>query len=159
MIQEGTDGELRGEIHLNSLLNSAKNQVPLGDQACVRSKSLVPWLESWMEGGFKICTPGDWFHSGTQAIEYAEPRVSQTRIWDLPSAAALHAFEELAIGCFKGHPVLHKVVMVPSLMKPIWFRHFIHTLDCYFTVPAGWCDMVGPIICIKLSLLEFISFC
>jgi hypothetical protein len=86
-----------------------------------------------------ICRPEDWFHSGKQAMEFDEPPVSRTWVWDFPPAAALHAIEVLSVGRLKRHNVLRGVVIVPSIMKPMWFRRFVCSVDCYFTVPAG-CD-------------------
>jgi hypothetical protein len=105
MIQEGMDGGSRGEIHLDSLLNSSKYRVPLGDWVCDRSKSLVHWLTSWLGEEYKICEPEDWFHSGTQTMEFEEPQVSRTWVWDPPPFSsslccgrAVHRAPKMALG-------------------------------------------------------------
>jgi hypothetical protein len=139
MIEIGVDGLSRGETHLGALDFSFGDALPLHLSPLERSPSLGPWLSSWLDVGYQIATPSQWFYEAQQAGEYTLPEVSKTWVWSLPPAAALHVLEELSMGRLKRHNLLRGVVLVPGLMRPEWFRRFVRTVDVYFVIPAGAC--------------------
>jgi hypothetical protein len=138
MIQIGVDALSRGELHVGALGATETSAAPLHLSPVQRSPQIRTWVESWTEDNAKTATPEDWFHEAQQAGGanqfYQE---SQTWIWDLPPAAAIHALEELGNGRLKRHGVLRGVVLIPQLLQPEWSRRFTRVVDFYFVIPAG----------------------
>jgi hypothetical protein len=58
-------------------------------------------------------------------------------VWSLPPATVLDALEELGTGRLKRHDLLLGIVLVPTVMQPDWFKHFVKVTDLYFFVPTG----------------------
>jgi hypothetical protein len=138
MIQIGVDALSRGELHVGALGASCSSAAPLHLSPIQRSPLLKGWVQSWTCDGAKIATPESWFHEAQQAGDYTELyQKSQTWVWDLPPAAAIHALEELGNGRLKRHGVLRGIVLVPQLLQPEWLRRFTRIVDFYFVIPAG----------------------
>jgi hypothetical protein len=132
MIAQGTDGLSRGELQLGSLSNLETQVVPLHLDPVMRtSGGLAAWVYDWTgldPVSLPVATPKDWMY---------EAHMPGFWIWSLPPAAAIYALEELGFAKLKRGEDVGAVVLVPSLMKPYWFRRFVRTVDLYFTVPAG----------------------
>jgi hypothetical protein len=160
MIEIGIDALSRGELQAGALAKATMSHViPLHLHPLERSNGLSDWLHSWLSE-FTIASPDDWFYRAQEAGRFdSQPRI--TWIWTLQPAAALIALEELGNARLKRHDVLRGVVLVPSLLRPEWFRRFRRTVDFYFFVPAGsipaWpASMHEPLtIGIFLPLLRF----
>jgi hypothetical protein len=138
MIQIGVDALSRGELHVGALRATETSAAPLHLSPIQGSPPIRTWVESWTKDNAKIATPEDWVHEAQQAGGanqlYQE---SQTWVWDLPPAAAIHALEELGNGRLKRHGVLRGVVLIPQLLQPEWSRRFTRVVDFYFVIPAG----------------------
>jgi hypothetical protein len=132
MIMQGTDGLSRGELQLGSLLDQPSCLVPLHLDPLIRTDGcLLSWVYSWtgLSGdSLPVATPLDWMHEAHQPGFW---------IWSLPPAAAIYALEELAFARLKRGEDVGAIVLVPTLMKPEWFRRFARTVDVHFCVPAG----------------------
>jgi hypothetical protein len=136
MIQIGVDALSRGELHVGAL--GCSSAAPLHLSPIRRSPPLKNWVQAWTCDDAKITTPESWFHEAQQAGDYSEQyQKSQTWVWDLPPAAAIHALEELGNGRLKRHGVLRGIVLVPQLLQPEWFRRFTRIVDFFFVIPAG----------------------
>jgi hypothetical protein len=86
-----------------------------------RAPLLEAWLRTWLDSSVTMATPSDWFHDAQQwGAQYAEQPVSQTWIWDLPPAAAIHALEELGAARLKRHELLRGAILVPNLLQHEW---------------------------------------
>ena len=132
MIEEGTDGLSRGELHLGGLTNEILQIVPLHLDPLARSKALMPWLRSWFHNPgqpLRVAEPVDWPHEAHQP--------THTWVWNLPPAAAIYALEELSMARLKREDRLSAVVLVPFLLSPEWFRRFSRLVDVYFFVRPG----------------------
>jgi hypothetical protein len=132
MISQGTDGLSRGELQLGSLLDTSTQVVPLHLDPITRTKGgLSTWVWDWTGLDAKllpVATPIDWMH---------QAHLPGSWIWTLPPAAALYALEELALARLKRGESVGAIVLIPSLMKPEWFRRFVRTVDIYFAIPVG----------------------
>jgi hypothetical protein len=144
MIQQGTIGLLRGELHLGGLLGKMENVVPLHLDPMTRSAALGSWLESWLGEIPDVCTPKDWFYQGHKPGK---------KVWSLQPAAAIEALEELALARLKRMEEISSLVLVPALLWPEWSRHFVKTVNLY--IPAGspvWPAMMHEALIVGLSL-------
>jgi hypothetical protein len=132
MIAQGTDGLSRGELQLGALLDEGEQVVPLHLSPTERiGPGLLDWVHDWTQSDaseIPLARPLDWIHNAHKPGFW---------IWALPPAAALYALEELATARLKRMEEVGAIVLVPSLMKPDWFRRFCRTVDFYFTIPAG----------------------
>jgi hypothetical protein len=97
------------------------------------------WLSTWMGTDHRIADPKDWFYNAQQSRMPTDMdhQPTETWVWDLPPAAALHALEELGTARIKRHGVLRGVVIIPMLLQHEWFRRFSKTVDFYFIVTPG----------------------
>jgi hypothetical protein len=162
MIELGIDALSRGELHLGALMGAtAARVIPLHLHPLERSEDLKHWLSSWLPS-YKVASPDDWFYNAHGGGHYDIPSEPlDLWVWTLPPAAALIALEELGNARLKRHALLRGVVLVPSLLRPEWFRRFRRCVDFYFFVPAGsvpaWpSSMHEPLtVGIFLSLLRF----
>ena len=138
MIASGIDGLSRGEIHVSSLTRALQTLLPLNKKTAIqRSPSLHQWIARWIDAPFQVATPTQWFYEAQQSGKYEQGQQTETWVWDLPPAAALHALEELGTGRLKRHDVVRGVVIVPTLLTPEWGRRFLRIVDIHFTIPAG----------------------
>lgn len=129
MIQQGTDGLSRGELHIGNFLDPTGQVVPLHLGAMERSPSLLEWVRHWTgldEKKLRVAEPVDW--------PYAAHFPTHIWIWAPPPAAALYAMEELALARLKRADHTLAIVMIPLLLKPEWFRRFSRSVDVYFVV-------------------------
>ena len=138
MIELGIDALSRGELQVGALAQATAAQVvPLHLHPLERSEDLVPWLSSWLPE-FTVALPDDWFYRAQEAGRYEFPiEPVKPWVWSLHPAAALIALEELGNARLKRHDVLRGVILVPSLLRPEWFRRFRRCVDFYFFIPAG----------------------
>ena len=138
MIELGIDALSRGELHLGALADATVARViPLHLHPLERSEGLSHWLSLWIPS-YEVASPEDWFYNAHEGGRYDIPtRPLVPWIWTLPPAAALIALEELGNARLKRHDLLRGVVLVPSLLRPEWFRRFRRCVDFYFFVPAG----------------------
>ena len=137
MIESGIDGLSRGELHVSSLGRALKTLLPLDQSPLERSPNLRDWLTDWLGPDYNIADPSDWFHAAHQAGSYELSSTTETWVWNLPPAAALHALEELGIARLKRHNLLKGVVLIPNLLAPEWMRRFTRIVDVHFIIPAG----------------------
>lgn len=137
MIESGIDALSRGELHISLLEKAVQTLMPLHQSPLERSETLKSWLTYWLDNTFHITEPRDWFHDAHQAGQYHFPLQSETWVWDLPPAGAIHAIEELGVARLKRHDVLRGIVLVPTLLTFEWFRRFTRVVDFYFTIPPG----------------------
>jgi hypothetical protein len=162
MIELGIDALSRGELHLGALADASLSRViPLHLHPLERAEGLIHWLSSWLPA-FNVASPDDWFYQAQEGGRYDIPsQPLDPWVWTLPPAAALIALEELGNARLKRHDLLRGVVLIPSLLRPEWFRRFRRCADFYFFVPAGsipaWpASMHEPLtIGIFLPLLRF----
>jgi hypothetical protein len=132
MIDEGTDGLSRGELHMGGLTDKALQIVPLHLDPIERSADVLPWLRSWFFNPgqpLRVAEPVDWPYNAHQP--------THTWVWNLPPAAAIYALEELSMARLKREDKLTAVVLVPFLLSPEWFRRFSRLVDVYFFVRPG----------------------
>lgn len=137
MIQIGVDALSRGELHAGALAQAPESVAPLHFSPVERSPDLQGWMSRWI-GNYKLATPNDWFYNAHQGGHTDKERlVSETWVWDLAPASAIHALEELGTARLKRHETLRGIVIIPNLLQPEWFRRFTKVVDCYLTIPAG----------------------
>jgi hypothetical protein len=118
MIEVGVDALSRGELHLGDLGAVPLSAAPLHMSPIQRSAGLNTWLKSWTDISMTVATPSDWFLDAEQwGAQDCEQPVSQTWVWDLAPAAAIHALEELGVARLKRHGLLRGVVLVPALLQ------------------------------------------
>jgi hypothetical protein len=138
MIEIGVDALSHGEMHLGDLGSIPLSAAPLHMSPVQRAPGLAAWVRSWLDSSATIATPSDWFHDAQQwGAQYAEQPVSQSWVWDLPPAAAIHALEELGVARLKRHELLRGVVLIPNLLQHEWHRRFIRVVDVYFQIAPG----------------------
>jgi hypothetical protein len=166
MIQIGIDGLSRGELHADALERTPISAAPLHLSPIERYPVLVGWLKELIGAHLLIATPHDWFYAAQQGGQHGtEPLTSETWIWDLPPAAAIHALEELGSGRLKRHEMLRGVVLVPCLLQNEWFWRFARIVDCYLIIPAGaipaWPESMheGLVVGFYFPLLRFKPWC
>jgi hypothetical protein len=132
MIAQGTDGLSRGELQLGALFDDSTQSVPLHLDPVTRTEGgLAAWVYDWTgmtSSSLRLAGPMDWMYNA---------HMPGTWIWSLPPAAALYALEELAFARLKRGEHVGAIVLIPSLMKPEWFRRFARIVDLYFSVPVG----------------------
>lgn len=141
MIQIGVDALSRGELHVGALAQTPDSVAPLHKTPLERSPGLREWIRSWVGDDFKVAAPDDWFYHAHQGGQVEQERVaSETWIWELAPAAAIHALEELGTARLKRHDILRGIVVLPNLLTHEWFRRFVKVVDCFLTIPAGAID-------------------
>jgi hypothetical protein len=141
MIEVGVDALSRGELHLGDLGAVPLSAAPLHLSPIQRSSGLKAWLRTWTDASMCVATPSDWFLDAQQCgAQNCEQPVSQTWIWDLAPAAAIHALEELGVARLRRHEILRGVVLVPALLQHEWHRRFIRVVDVYFQIAPGTID-------------------
>jgi hypothetical protein len=127
-----------GELHLGDLGSVPLSAAPLHLSPIQRSLGLEHWLRTWLDRTTAIATPADWFNNAHQwGSQHSDRPITQTWVWDLPPAAAIHALEELGVARLKRHDVLRGVVLVPNLLQHEWHRRFVRAVDVYFQIAPG----------------------
>lgn len=110
MIEIGVDGLSQGELQVGALENATlkRSDDPL---AFIRHPTIA--VLTRMVGNLawkrhKRRATAGWFHDAHQAgqLQHRNPQISETWVWDLPPAAAIHAIDELGIARLKRHGVL-----------------------------------------------------
>ena len=147
MIEQGSDGLSRGNFTEGSMRGeSILNFIPLSESALERSEGLEPWLRSWTGASdLEFLDPVGWFERGHDLVEGGSRNVeshwipsfeSGTFIWSPPPAAADVAVEELRKARHKRQESTH-VFLVPTLMRPFWYKQLCKAADIVLSLPAG----------------------
>jgi hypothetical protein len=138
MIEIGVDALSRGEMHLGDLGAVPLSAAPLHMSPMQRSPALAYWVRSWLDASATIALPSDWFLDAQQVgAQHGDSPTSQSWVWDLAPAAAIHALEELGAARLKRHELLRGLVLVPNLLQHEWHRRFIRVVDLYFQIAPG----------------------
>jgi hypothetical protein len=105
MIAEGGDGVSRGLLNEGVMAGgNMLSFIPLNVSALERSKTLLPWIQTWIKEGVKCLAPKDWFQLGHDIRGWSSPPgdLFQRPIlkagvfrWFPPPAAADLALEQL----------------------------------------------------------------
>ena len=108
MIELGIDGLSRGELQLGALLEgNLPKTIPLHLDPLERSESLRSFLSQWLDPGYRVATPNDWFYGAQQAGQCGAAGLEpETWVWTLAPGAALTALEQLGAARLKRHDFL-----------------------------------------------------
>jgi hypothetical protein len=146
MIAEGGDGVSRGILNEGVMAGANMlNFIPLNVSALERSKTLLPWIRTWIKGGIEPLEPMDWFQLGHDIRGWTLPPGDLFQRptlkagvfgWFPPPAAADVAIEQLRIARVKRQDSSH-IFVCPRLMTPEWLKQVHKACDIVISVPLG----------------------
>ena len=147
MIEQGTDGLLRGDINRGVMTGTSMLQyVPLHLSALERQPSVGTWIRSWIpDQAPHFLLPGDWFeaghglHSGTiDPFGSWMPSEAPTSwlVWSPPPSLADVALDELEESRHKRKHLNH-IWVAPHLMTYLWRKRLHKICDIVFSIPPG----------------------
>jgi hypothetical protein len=159
MKKQGSDGLSRGNLNVGVMAGEKMiSFVPIHQTALERSRSLKPWLDSFVENTAEYLDAKGWFRRGHDIDdtkwEYNSDGMklptlkSGVFIWTPQPCAAEAAVEELRRARHKRQKSKHLFV-VPRLMTPYWRKHLHKAADLVLTLkpghPAWPLEMLEPL--------------
>jgi hypothetical protein len=157
--KQGSDGLSRGNLNVGVMAGERMiSFVPIHQTALERSRSLKPWLDSFLEPTAEYLDAKGWFHRGHDIDdnnwEYNSDGMklptlkSGIFIWAPQPCAAEAAVEELRQARHKRQKSKH-LFIVPRLMTPYWRKHLHKAADLVLTLkpghPAWPLEMLEPL--------------
>jgi hypothetical protein len=127
MIQQGTDGLLRGEENgLATCGLSLGGMVPLHLSAWKRSPGLEEWIRGWWNTGRKleVLEPIDWFTTALNSGHFG---------W-FPAPDKADAVIDLFCEALHKRPHCYHVFAVPLLMMNRWMKTSLKAVDVHFVL-------------------------
>lgn len=147
MIAQGTDGVSRGNM-LEGVMAGQKmiSFVPLHLSAFDRSKTLQPWVKSWLPEDIPhdFLSHNDWYDKGfgidSGSLDFLglwHPNFDdKLKVWSPPPTAAFYALTELLRSRHMDPRRIH-VFICPRLFTHDWRKSLFKSADLTFYVPPG----------------------
>jgi hypothetical protein len=147
MIEQGSDRLSRGNLNVSVMAGTWMLQfVPIHLSAIQCSKTLEPWIKSFVDKTVEFLSPEGWFTRGHDLDEgnweinsdgLKLPCIKPGYfVWTQPPCAAESAVEELRRARHK-RQLSHHLFIVPRLMQPLWRKHLHKAADLVLYLKPG----------------------